>query len=104
MTPGAGPVGEYTARESKYDNDDEYLQLMAAARKNHQTIQLLEDKKNNEMNSFWHSLGTMATNGYTFSDGLSEMRDATAIQYASKHIDSINKKHAEGKPLTKEDC
>ena len=103
MTPGAGPVGEYTARESKYDNDDEYLQLMAAARKNHQTIQLLEDKKNNEMNSFWHSLGTMATNGYTFSDGLSEMRDATAIQYASKHIDSINKKHAEGKPLTKEE-
>ena len=45
----------------------------------------------------------MATNGYTFSDGLSEMRDATAIQYASKHIDSINKKHAEGKPLTKEE-
>jgi N12 class adenine-specific DNA methylase/uncharacterized protein with GYD domain len=103
MTPGAGPAGELEARMSKYDNDDEYLQLMAAARKNHQTIQLLEDKKNNQMNSFWHSLGTTALNGYTFTDGMSEMRDATALTRASKHIDSINKKRAAGKPLTREE-
>lgn len=103
MTPGAGPVGELEARMSKYDNDDEYLQLMAAARKNHQTIQLLEDKKNNQMNSFWHSLGTTALNGYTFTDGMSEMRDATALTRASKHIDSINRKRAAGKPLTREE-
>ena len=103
MTPGAGPAGELEARMSKYDNDDEYLQLMAAARKNHQTIQLLEDKKNNQMNSFWHSLGTTALNGYTFTDGMSEMRDATALTRASKHIDSINRKRAEGKPLTREE-
>jgi N12 class adenine-specific DNA methylase len=103
MTPGAGPVGEQNARMSKYDNDDEYMQLMAAARKNHQTIQLLEDKKNNQMNSFWHSLATTASNGYTFSDGMSEMRDATALQRASKHIDTINKKREEGKTLTKEE-
>ena len=103
MTPGAGPAGELEARMSKYDNDDEYLQLMAAARKNHQTIQLLEDKKNNQMNSFWHSLGTTALNGYTFTDGMSEMRDATALTRASKHIDSINRKRAAGKPLTREE-
>ena len=103
MTPGAGPAGELEARMSKYDNDDEYLQLMAAARKNHQTIQLLEDKKNNQMNSFWHSLGTTALNGYTFTDGMSEMRDATALTRASKQIDSINRKRAAGKPLTREE-
>lgn len=103
MTPGAGPAGELEARMSKYDNDDEYLQLMAAARKNRQTIQLLEDKKNNQMNSFWHSLGTTALNGYTFTDGMSEMRDATALTRASKHIDSINRKRAAGKPLTREE-
>ncbi len=103
MTPGAGPAGELEARMSKYDNDDEYLQLMAVARKNHQTIQLLEDKKNNQMNSFWHSLGTTALNGYTFTDGMSEMRDATALTRASKHIDSINRKRAAGKPLTREE-
>lgn len=103
MTPGAGPVGEQDVRMSKYDNDDEYMQLMAAARKNHQTIQLLEDKKNNQMNSFWHSLATTASNGYTFTDGMSEMRDATALQRASKHIDTINKKREEGKTLTKEE-
>ena len=103
MTPGAGPAGELEARMSKYDNDDEYLQLMAAARKNHQTIQLLEDKKNNQMNSFWHSLGTTALNSYTFTDGMSEMRDATALTRASKHIDSINRKRAAGKPLTREE-
>ena len=103
MTPGAGPAGELETRMSKYDNDDEYLQLMAAARKNRQTIQLLEDKKNNQMNSFWHSLGTTALNGYTFTDGMSEMRDATALTRASKHIDSINRKRAAGKPLTREE-
>lgn len=103
MTPGAGPAGELEARMSKYDNDDEYLQLMAAARKNRQTIQLLEDKKNNQMNSFWHSLGTTALNGYTFTDGMSEMRAATALARASKHIDSINRKRAAGKPLTREE-
>lgn len=103
MTPGAGPAGELEARMSKYDNDDEYLQLMAAARKNHQTIQLLEDKKNNQMNSFWHSLGTTALNGYTFTDGMSEMRDVTALTRASKQIDSINRKRAAGKPLTREE-
>jgi len=99
----AGHAGMADAARAKYDTDDEYNQLMAAARKNRQTIQLLEDKKNNQMNSFWHSLATTAANGYTFTDGMGEMRDAVALQQASRHIDSINRKRAEGKPLTKEE-
>ena len=42
------------------------------------------------MNSFWHSLGTMATNGYTFSDGLSEMRDArTVAQHRGVSLEKV---------------
>lgn len=86
-----------------FEQDEQYMQLMSAIRKNHQTIQTLEDKKNGKMNSFWHSLGTTLTNGYTFADGLPEMRDATAILNAQKHIDSINRKRQTGQALTKEE-
>ena len=96
-------AGAYQEQEMRYNNDPEYLQLMAAARKNHQTIQLLEDKKNNKMNEFWHNVGTTMLNGYTFSDGLSEMQDAIALQEAEKHLDSINKKRAKGKKLTRDE-
>jgi len=87
-----------------FAQDEQYMQLMSAIRKNHQTIQTLEDKKNGQMNSFWHSLGTMLANGYTFADGLPEMRDATAIINAQKHIDSINRKRKTGQALTKEEA
>lgn len=86
-----------------FEQDEQYMQLRSAIRKNHQTIQTLEDKKNGRMNSFWHSLGTALTNGYTFADGLPEMRDATAILNAQKHIDSINRKRQTGQALTKEE-
>ena len=86
-----------------FEQDEQYMQLMSAIRKNHQTIQTLEDKKNGRMNSFWHSLGTALTNGYTFADGLPEMRDATAMLNAQKHIDSINRKRQTGQALTKEE-
>ena len=99
---GNGAVA-YQEQEMRYNNDPEYLQLMAAARKNHTTIQLLEDKKNNKMNEFWHNVGTTMLNGYTFSDGLSEMQDAIALQEAEKHLDSINKKRAKGEKLTREE-
>ena len=85
-----------------FGQDEQYMQLMSAIRKNHQTIQTLEDKKNGQMNSFWHSLGTTLANGYIFADGLPEMRDATAILNAQKHIDSINRKRKIGQALTKE--
>ncbi|WP_279169773.1 hypothetical protein, partial [Prevotella denticola] len=87
-----------------FEQDEQYMQLMSAIRKNHQTIQTLEDKKNGKMNSFWHSLGTALTNGYTFADGLPEMRDATAILNAQKHINSINRKRQTGQALTKEEA
>lgn len=87
-----------------FGQDEQYMQLMSAIRKNHQTIQTLEDKKNGQMNSFWHSLGTTLANGYIFADGLPEMRDATAILNAQKHIDSINRKRKSGQALTKEEA
>lgn len=87
-----------------FAQDEQYMQLMSAIRKNHQTIQTLEDKKNGQMNSFWHSLGTTLANGYIFADGLPEVRDATAIINAQKHIDSINRKRKTGQALTKEEA
>lgn len=98
-----GPMASRDASRAKYDSDSEYQQLMAAARKNHTTIQLLEDKKNNKMNEFWHNIGATMLNGYTFSDGLSEMQDAIALQEAEKHLDSINKKRAKGEKLTRDE-
>ena len=98
-----GPMASRDASRVKYDSDSEYQQLMAAARKNHTTIQLLEDKKNNKMNEFWHNVGTTMLNGYTFSDGLSEMQDAIVLQEAEKHLDSINKKRAKGEKLTRDE-
>ncbi|MCI6671844.1 MAG: hypothetical protein MSG77_04825 [Prevotella sp.] len=86
-----------------FEQDEQYMQLMSAIRKNHHTIQTLEDKKNGKMNSFWHSLGTAFTNGYTFADGLPEMRDATALLNAQKHINSINRKRQTGQALTKKE-
>ena len=86
-----------------FENDEQYMQLMSALRKNRQTITTLEDKKQGKMNEFWHNFANDATNGYTFSDGMSEMRDATAIENAQKHIDSINRKRQQVKQLTQEE-
>ena len=86
-----------------FENDEQYMQLMSALRKNRQTITTLEDKKQGKMNEFWHNFANDATNGYTFSDGMSEMRDATAIENAQKHIDSINRKRQKGEQLTQEE-
>ena len=95
-----------TGRDSErqgFENDEQYMQLMSALRKNRQTITTLEDKKQGKMNEFWHNFANDATNGYTFSDGMSEMRDATAIENAQKHIDSINRKRQKGEQLTQEE-
>lgn len=102
-TPGAGPAGEYNAVEAKYTNDPIYTQLMAALRHNKSAITTLEDKKSGKINSFWHTLATTAANGYTFNDGMGEMKDVTAQTQAMKHLDSINKKLAKGEELTKEE-
>ena len=102
-TPGAGPAGEYDAVDAKYTNDPIYTQLMAALRHNKSAITTLEDKKSGKINSFWHTLATTAANGYTFNDGMGEMKDVTAQTQAMKHLDSINKKLAKGEELTKEE-
>ena len=102
-TPGAGPAGEYDAVDAKYTNDPIYTQLMAALRHNKSAITTLEDKKSGKINSFWHTLATTAANGYTFNDGMGEMKDVTAQTQAMKHLDSINKKLAKGEELTREE-
>ena len=102
-TPGAGPAGEYDAVDAKYTNDPIYTQLMAALRHNKSAIKTLEDKKSGKINSFWHTLATTAANGYTFNDGMGEMKDVTAQTQAMKHLDSINKKLSKGEELTKEE-
>lgn len=102
-TPGAGPAGEYDAVDAKYTNDPIYTQLMAALRHNKSAITTLEDKKSGKINSFLHTLATTAANGYTFNDGMGEMKDVTAQTQAMKHLDSINKKLAKGEELTKKE-
>lgn len=98
--PG-GPINDNGMRD--YRLDPRYRQLEAAARKNRQTIQTLRDKKNGQMDSFWHTLGTTMLNGYTFSDGLSDANDAISLMEAQRHVDAINKKRQKGEELTKEE-
>ena len=86
-----------------YRTDEQYRQLESAARKNRQTIQTLSDKKNGRMNSFWHSLGTTLTDGYTLADGLPDMNDAIALIHTTKRIDDINRKRKTGEELTQEE-
>ncbi len=88
---------------ANYQTDEQYRQLEAAARKNHAAIQTLEDQRDGKMNEFWHSALATAGNGYTFTDGLSEINDAIALMDARERIDAINQKRSEGKPLTREE-
>ncbi|WP_311415846.1 LPD38 domain-containing protein [Hoylesella shahii] len=86
-----------------YEQDEEYGQLMAAVRQNRGAIQVLEDKKSNKMNSFWHSFATTAANGYTFGDGRAELNDAIALTNAQKRLAQINAKRERGEMLTREE-
>lgn len=86
-----------------YEMDEEYGALMAAARKNNSTIQILEDKKKGRMNNFWSTLGATFSNGYTLTDGLSGVRDNIAILNANKRADKINRKRQRGEMLTNEE-
>lgn len=88
---------------NRYRHDERFLQLEAAARKNNLVIQTLRDKKAGKMNDFWHSVGTALANGYTFSDGLSDMNDASALMSAQRRLDEINRKRDAGEVLTKEE-
>lgn len=102
LAEGSKQPGSFNPLQ-QYQTDEQYRQLEAAARKNRATIQTLEDKRDNKMNDFFHSIATTAANGYTFNDGLSEINDAIALLTARKHINSINRKQTTGEPLTEEE-
>ncbi|MCD8317971.1 MAG: hypothetical protein LUC45_03575, partial [Paraprevotella sp.] len=87
----------------QYNSDEQFKELIAAAKKNRATIQMLEDKRDNKMNSFWHTMGATMLDGNTFTNGFGELFDAGVLMEASDHIDEINRKRQEGKPLTKEE-
>lgn len=95
--------GMRESQDEKEIKDEEYGQIMAAIRQNRQAIQVLQDKKNNQMNSFWHSFATAATNGYNFSDGMGEIKDAIAISNAENRLAQINAKRERGETLTREE-
>ena len=96
-------VAMHHNKVADYEQDEEYGQLMAAVRQNRGAIQVLEDKKNNKMNSFWHSFATTAANGYTFGDGRAELNDAIALTNAQKRLAQINAKRERGEMLTREE-
>ena len=98
-----GGVNPYSDEMRGYENDPEYMSLMSSLRKVNSSIQTLETIKTGKGNSFWQGLKDTLSNGYTFNDGLPEMRDATAVINAQKHLPSINKKLKSGKPLTHEE-
>lgn len=102
LAEGSKQPGSFNPLQ-QYQTDEQYRQLEAAARKNRATIQTLEDKRDNKMNDFFHSIATTAANGYTFNDGLAEINDAIALLDARKHINSINRKQTTGEPLTEEE-
>lgn len=92
-----------TLDEERYHMDDQYNQLMAAARNNRNAISVLEDKHNKTQNEFWLSLGKEMINGYTFSGGMSELSDARALVEAASLTDEINRKRRECEALTDEE-
>lgn len=95
---------EETAIWKDFDNDKDYNALMAAARKNKAIITALEDQKNQETDSFWHSLATDITNGYNLSvGGKSTAEDFLAQADARLKLDDINKKREKGEELTHEE-
>ena len=97
---GGGLVGEAETSTRKYEQDDTYRNIMTALRQNKATITTLEDVKNDQTNGFWHSLGTTAANGYTFTDGMGVFNDVTSLNQAQQHLDDINRKRKSGEKLT----
>ena len=97
---GGGLAGISEAETRKYEMDDTYRNIMTALRQNKATITTLEDVKKDQMNGFWHTLGTTMANGYTLTDGMGIFNDVISMQQAKKHLDEINKKRKSGTQLT----
>ena len=98
-----GGAGSATDYQLKYNSDQQYRNIMSAARKNRAAIKALEDKKNGKQNEFWHSFGNAITNGYTFSQGDSDWGDVNALIDAQKHMPEIERKQKTGEKLTKDE-
>ena len=98
-----GGAGSATDHQLKYNSDQQYRNIMSAARKNRAAIKALEDKKNGKQNEFWHAFGNAITNGYTFSQGDSDWGDVNALIDAQKHMPEIKRKQKTGEKLTKDE-
>ena len=98
-----GGAGSATDYQLKYNRDQQYRNIMSAARKNRAAIKALEDKKNGKQNEFWHAFGNAITNGYTFSQGDSDWGDVNALIDALKHMPEIERKQKTGEKLTKDE-
>lgn len=98
-----GGAGSATDHQLKYNSDQQYRNIMSAARKNRAAIKALEDKKNGKQNEFWHAFGNAITNGYTFSQGDSDWGDVNALIDAQKHMPEIERKQKTGEKLTKDE-
>ena len=94
------PAGNMLKGTDRYSRDPTYQMLMAAARKNDDAIQVMEDVRDGKTNSFWHSMGEEITNGYNFSGGMTDAKDLAAQGMAKGEIETINKKINAGKPLS----
>lgn len=98
-----GGAGSATDYQLKYNRDQQYRNIMSAARKNRAAIKTLEDKKNGKQNEFWHAFGNAIVNGYTFSEGDSDWGDVNALINAQKHMPEIERKQKTGEKLTKDE-
>ena len=98
-----GGAGSATEHQLKYNSDQQYRNIMSAARKNRAAIKALEDKKNGKKDEFWHAFGNAITNGYTFSQGDSDWGDVNALIDAQKHMPEIERKQKTGEKLTKDE-
>ena len=98
-----GGYGTSTEYQLKYNSDQQYRNIMSAARKNRAAIKALEDKKNGKQNEFWHAFGNAITNGYTFSQGDSDWGDVNALIDAQNHMPEIERKQKTGEKLTKDE-
>ena len=99
MSSRAGLDHDITGEDTKYNQDEEYMKLMAAYRKNKQTINTLENEKQHKDNNFWRSMGQEIGVGYIFNP-MAKYRDSYALMRAASDMENIRSKKENGIPLT----
>lgn len=88
--------------DDRLNTDDQYLSLMAAARKNQEQIYALENEKSGKNNNFWRSFGQEFGKGYLLSP-INSYRDSYALINAAGQLPRIQKKIESGEALTEEE-